>query len=196
MIKEQRRLFIRIQRFVDLCLVTVAFFLGYLLRDKINFIYPFNLLERFLWDETLRSISYYAIYIGLLPVLLLVWGSLLSYFGMYNATIVRKISDVITIVLKATFVGFILMGSYIFILRMQEDISRLFIGFTFLASALLISIEKILVIYSVKVLEKKDESFKSSLIAVGIPAICCRPNKSNVLALVLKFAILSVFYDC
>lgn len=165
MIQEQTRLFIRVQRFADLCLVTVSFFIGYLLRDKLIGIYPFSLLEKFLWNENLREISYYAIYMGLIPVLLVIWGSLLSYFGMYKSSGIKRIPESLLIVFKTTLIGFILFGSYVFMLRMQEDISRLFIGFTFLSAALLISLEKVALACIVKVLSSRDESFKSALIA-------------------------------
>ena len=165
MIKEQRKVFIRVQRVADLCLVAVSFLVGYFLRNKIQGIYPINYLETFLWDENLRSISYYAIYIGLLPVLLLIWGSLLSYFGMYKSSGVNRIPDVLLVIFKAAIVGFILFGSYVFILRMQEDISRLFIGFTFFSAALLVSFEKIALLYIVELLAGRDKSFKSALIA-------------------------------
>ena len=165
MIKEQRKLFIRVQRVTDLCLVTFSFFVGYMLRDKILDIYPFNFLGAYLWDENLRPISYYAIYIGLLPVLLVIWGGLLSYFGMYKSSGIKRIPEVLLIVFKTTLVGFVFFGSYVFILRMQEDISRLFVGFTFFSAAILISMEKIVIGYIAKVLSKRDKSFKSALIA-------------------------------
>ncbi|MBI4682351.1 MAG: sugar transferase [Nitrospirae bacterium] len=165
MIKEQRKLFIRVQRFADLCLVTVSFFIGYLLRDKIIDFTAISFLERFLWDQDLREISYYAIYIGLLPILIVIWGSLLSYFGMYKSSGIKKIPEALLIIFKTTLVGFIIFGSYVFILRMQEDISRLFIGFTFLSAALLISLEKIAIAFIIKVLSERDESFRSALFA-------------------------------
>ncbi len=83
MIKEQKKIFVNVQRVADLVLVTAAFFIGYFLRDKVVNVYPFNIyFEQYLFDNNLATISYYAIYIGLLPVLLLIWGGLLSYFGM------------------------------------------------------------------------------------------------------------------
>lgn len=165
MIKEQRKLFIRIQRIVDLSLVMVSFFIGYLLRDKMIDIYPFNLLTEFLRDEHLHTISYYAIYTGLIPVLLVIWGSLLSYFGMYKSSGIKRIPEVLLIVFKTTLLGFILFGSYVFVMKLQADISRLFIGFTFFSAALLISIEKIVLGYIVKVLSARDKSFRGALIA-------------------------------
>ena len=167
MIKEQRKLFVSVLRFLDLCLVTVAFFIGYLLRDKIIVVYPLNLLEGYLLDENLRSISYYAIYIGVLPVILLIWGGLLSHFGMYKSSGIKPFADIFLITLKTTLVGFVLFGSYVFILRMQEDISRLFIGLTFLSTAVFIIVEKVALRYIVKVLSKRDESYKSTLLAVS-----------------------------
>jgi len=164
MIKEQNKIFRRVQMVSDLFLVTVAFFAGYFLRDKILDIYPISFLGKFLKDEHLRSISYYVVYVGLLPVLLVIWGGLLSYFGMYKSVNVTRIPDALLIIFKTTLVGFIIFGSYVFVLRLQEDISRLFIGFTFLSAATLISLEKIVLVYVFKILSKRDTSFKSVLI--------------------------------
>jgi exopolysaccharide biosynthesis polyprenyl glycosylphosphotransferase len=164
MIKEQNKIIRRVELFSDLCLVTVSFFIGYFLRDKIIDIYPISFLEKFLLAERLRSLSYYAIYIGLLPVLLVIWATLLSYFGMYKSPGVKRIPDVLLIIFKTAVVGFILFGSYVFILRMQENISRLFIGFTFLTASILITLEKIALLHAFKALSKKDTSFRSSLI--------------------------------
>ncbi len=164
MIKEQNKIFKRIQLIADLALVTAAFIIGYFLRIKAPDFYPLNLLDEFMRDENLDSIGYYAIYIGLLPVLLIIWGSLLSYFGMYKSAGVTKISEALLIIFKTTLFGFILFGSYVFILRMQTDISRLFIGFTFAVAAILLSIEKIMLVYIFKLLSKRNTSFKSALI--------------------------------
>ncbi len=164
MIKEQNKIFKKVQLLADLFLVTVAFVIGYFLRIKAPNFYPLNLLDEFMRNEGLASIGYYVIYIGLLPVLLIIWGSLLSYFGMYKSAGVTKISEALLIIFKTTLFGFILFGSYVFILRMQTDISRLFIGFTFTAAAILLSIEKIMLVYIFKVLSKRNTSFQSALI--------------------------------
>ena len=164
MIKEQNKIFARVQILADLALITTSFFIGYYLRDKILYIYPISGLEGYLQDEKLHSIGYYALYMGLLPILLVIWISLLSYFGMYKTSGVQKIPDALLIIIKAMLLGFILFGSYVFILRLQEDISRLFIGFTFLFAALFISAEKIALVYVFKVLSKGDTRFKSALI--------------------------------
>ena len=164
MIKEQNKIFKKVQIIADLFLVTVAFVTGYFLRIKAPDFYPLNLLNEFMRNEGLASIEYYVIYMGLLPVLLIIWGSLLFYFGMYKSSGVAKIPDALLIILKTTLFGFIIFGSYVFILKIQTDISRLFIGFTFTAAAILLSIEKIMLVYIFKVLSKRNTSFKSALI--------------------------------
>ena len=156
MIKEENKLLKRVLIFSDLSLVTVSFFAGYFLRDKIYDIYP-HLLQPFLMLPNF--------YIGLLPVLLLIWCSLLSYLGMYKSIRIRQISEVLVIIFTAAILGFIIFGSYIFVLRMQEDISRLFIGFTFVTATVLITAEKIALKYIFRAVSKKGVSFKSALIA-------------------------------
>ena len=165
MIKEQTKILKRVLIVSDLCMVAVSFFIGYVIRNKVTYIYPFKFLENYLYDENLRSLEYYAFYIGLLPVYLFMWGGLLSYFGMYKSSSLRRVTESLSIILKTTIVGFILFGSYVFILRMQEDISRLFIGFIFVTAAILIGFEKIVFVIIIRILSKRDKNFQSALIA-------------------------------
>ena len=164
MIKEQIRLLKKVLIIIDLCLVAGSFFIGYFLRDTITYFSPFAFLAPYLYDEHLRPLEYYVLYMGLLPVFLFIWGGLLSYFGMYKSSRLRSIPESLGSIFKAAIVGFIVFGSYIFILRMQEDISRLLIGFIFTVAALLLCFEKIVFVYILKTLSKIDKNFKSSLI--------------------------------
>lgn len=165
MIKEQTRLLRKVLIVCDLCLLTSSFFIGYVLRNRIRDIRSFTLLEQYLYVENLRPLEYYALYLGLLPVFLFMWGSLLYYFGMYNTSRLWSIPESLGSILKAAIVGFIIFGSYVFILRMQEDISRLFIGFIFITAAILLSFEKIVLVLIIRILSKMDMSFKSALVA-------------------------------
>ena len=164
MIKEQTRLLKKVLMVADLFLVTGSFFIGYFLRDAIAYFPPFTFLVPYLYDEHLLPIEYYAFYVGLLPIFLLTWGGLLSYFGMYKSSRLRSIPESLGSILKAAIVGFVIFGSYIFILRMQEDISRLLIGFTFTIAALLLCFEKIVFVYILQIISKMDKNFKSALI--------------------------------
>lgn len=147
MIVEHNKAFKRFLFFSDLSIVVVSFVIGYFMRGQI-------------YD--LRPLSFY---IGFLPILLIIWGSLLYYFGMYRSNGVRKISEIIIIVFKTTVIGFIVFGSYVFVLHIQEDVSRLFMGLTFSCAAILITVEKLLLLYLYRLLSRKGTSFKSAFIS-------------------------------
>ncbi len=158
MIKEQSNILKKVVIFSDLCIVAISFFIGYSLRDKIHDIYPISA------------------YIGLLPIVLFIWVWLLYYFGMYSFLKIKKIPEVLFIVFKTAVIGFIILGGYIFIINMRNissmysgyilmyNISRMFIAFTFIIAAFLITIERITLIYIFKSLLKKGPNIKSSLI--------------------------------
>jgi FlaA1/EpsC-like NDP-sugar epimerase len=165
MIKEHNKVFRRVQQVSDLTLVTVSFFIGYFLRDKVFYWKIWGYPDNYLLDSSLAPIGYYVIYIGLLPVLLFIWGVLLNYFGMYKTIGLIQIPDAMLIILKTALIGFVLFGGYVFILKMQQDISRLFIGLTFLLAAILLSIEKIVFAQIFNILSRRDTSFKSALLA-------------------------------
>jgi|Deesub1362A_J573_1020465.scaffolds.fasta_scaffold00373_29 exopolysaccharide biosynthesis polyprenyl glycosylphosphotransferase len=160
MINEQFRFYRRVIFFVDLLIVALSFFIGYFIRNRIHHVSPNIFLEGGL-IPFLRPLPFY---LNFLPAFLIIWGVLLSYFGMYKSFYIRRIKEVLFIIFKTTFIGFLLFGSYIFILRMQEDISRMFIGFAFIIAAALLTAEKLTLRYIFKLIGKSGESFKGSLI--------------------------------
>jgi exopolysaccharide biosynthesis polyprenyl glycosylphosphotransferase len=145
MIKEQSKTLKKFLFSADLCLVIISFFIGYFIRQKLEGIHPLS------------------VYIGLLPVLLFIWGVLLYYFGMYDNFVIKKMSEIIMIVIKTTILGFILFGSYVFILHLQEQVTRLMMGITFVVAAILIVMEKITLIYILRYVQKRGTGFKSIL---------------------------------
>src|SRR5438128_2701191 len=90
----------RISVLLDLVLVAASFFLGYSLRNEFKDIYPLS------------------VYISLLPFLLIIWGSLLTYyFGMYGSYRVENIPGIILNIFKIALFGFILFGSFTYFLK-------------------------------------------------------------------------------
>lgn len=160
MINEQLRFYKRVIIFIDLLFIALSFFIGYIIRDRIHYINPSILYEGGL-VPFLKPIPYY---LNFLPVYLIIWGILLSYFGMYKSFYVKRLTELFMIILKTTLTGFILFGGYTFILRAQEDISRIFIGISFVTGAILITGEKIALGHMFKIMSKEGGSFKGSLI--------------------------------
>jgi exopolysaccharide biosynthesis polyprenyl glycosylphosphotransferase len=157
MINEQYALFRRLVIFADLCLITLALFTGYFLRIFIYSEYPLiSTIE-------MLPLAPPVFYLNMLPVLLLCWWGILSYLGMYKSCYVG-VRESLSIILRSAFLCFVLFGSYIFILKMQNEVSRLVIGFTFILSVLLLGIQKAALFYIFRLLGKRDTSFKSALI--------------------------------
>lgn len=146
MLREHHILLKRVMIFSDLCIVLVTFFLGILLTKNLTHFY----------DEI-------GIYVVLLPTLLIMWGVLLYYFGMYNSFRTKQISDILFIVIETTFLGAGLFGSFLFITKTQS-ISRLQIGYSFLLAAFFISIEKIFLIKYFQYQRKKGINTRNFLI--------------------------------
>ncbi len=156
MTKEHHQLFNRVVFCVDLLLIVISLLLAYFLRDKINSV---------LSDYELLTLAPLYYYLGLLPILLIIWGGFLYYFGMYKS-FHEKLSNSLIIILKTALIGFVVFGSYVFVLKMQQEVSRLVIVFIFLFSAIFISLEKVVLFYMLKYLWKRDESFKSALFSL------------------------------
>lgn len=146
MLREHHVLLKRVMIFSDLCIVLVTFFLVFLLRNKVTHFY----------DEL-------GIYIVVVPTLLITWGILLYYFGMYDSFRTKQISDVLFIVIETTFVGIGFFGSFLFITK-TLSISRLQIGYSFLLAAFFISIEKIFLIKYFQYQRKKGINTRNFLI--------------------------------
>src|SRR3990167_5175265 len=146
MLKEHHVLYKRVMIFSDLCIVLATFFLGFLLKNNVTHLY-----------------NELGIYIVVVPTLLITWGVLLYYFGMYDSFRTKQIYDVLFIVIETTFVGIGFFGSFLFITKIHS-ISRLQIGYSFLLAAVFISIEKIFLIKYFRYQRKKGINTRNFLI--------------------------------
>lgn len=130
----------------DLCIVCVAFFLGFLLRD--------NFESFFREPET---------YVILISVLLITWGSLLYYFGVYESFRTKQVTDVLLVVAEAGLIGWGFFGGFIFVTKIQS-ISRVHIFYSFLFTVLLIGIEKVILIRYFRYQRRKGINTRNILI--------------------------------
>src|SRR5438552_1063796 len=123
--REQISIGRQIMILIDLSLVAAAFFLGHILGEKIRHLYP------------LKD------YLGVLPILLSIWGVfLLNYFGSYCLFRADKIPEILLMVFKIAILAFVAFASVVYLFNLTQ-ISRTLTGMVFLVSALLIGLEKI-----------------------------------------------------
>lgn len=155
MVREQNKILKKLVVFTDLCIVALSLILAYYLRYNIQDIYTFTFIL-----PRLHPIHYY---LGQLPMLILTWGGFLFYFGMYKSSCIRKTQEAFFIVLKTAFFGFIVFSSYVFILNMQEDVSRLVIVFTFIIASIMVILEKAALAYLFRKFSMNAITFKGDL---------------------------------
>lgn len=145
MLREHYILFKRLTIFFDLCIVGGSFFLGYLINHELYDIYEIDS------------------YILLLLKVVIIWGALLYYFGMYESIRIKQIPEVLSVLFKTALTGSILFVSIIFLTKMQT-VSRSLIVYTFLFATLFIGIEKVMLIYYFRFQRKKGLNFRNILI--------------------------------
>lgn len=145
MLKEKATVFRKLMICADLCIVILSFFLGYFLRGKLNGVAPL------------------ASYIVFLPVLIFLWGCLLYAFGMYGSFRTRTLVASAFIILKSSIAGFVFFGMFLYVFKFQ-DISRLLIGFIFTVTAVLILVEKLILILLFRFIRRRGMNVRSILV--------------------------------
>jgi len=145
MLREHTSGFNQLKLVLDVILVACSFFVGYL-------------VDTWLHDGHSPTDS-----MGLLAMLVFIWIGLLHYFGMYDSFRVKKIPDILFVIFKSTLIGFVIYGSCIYLLKITE-VSRFFIGFIFLFTAVLIGFEKIAVVLLTRDVRLRGFNFRRVLI--------------------------------
>ncbi len=145
MLKENNPSFKGLMIFSDLCIVFTTFFLGFYLRKTFDDFYELNTC------------------ILLLPTLLIIWGLLLYFFGMYDSIRTKQTSEIFFIITEVALVGSSLFGSFIFITK-THVVSRLHIVYSFLLAVIFIGIEKLILVQYFKHQSRKGANAKNVLI--------------------------------
>ena len=131
--------------FSDLCIVAASFFLGGLLKSAFIDFYQPNT------------------YIIILPVLLLMWGVALYYFGIYESFRTRQIGDILLTLLEICMVVSSFFGGFVFLTNL-ESIDRIHVLYTLALATVSLCIEKVLLIYLFRNQRKKGFNTRNILI--------------------------------
>jgi len=146
MIKEKAAVFSKIMMIFDLAMISLAFVAGYRLSYNIrDGLFPFS-------D-----------YVLLLPLVIVIWGVLISYLGLYKSFRTRSIVDVGLIIFQAAFFGVAIFGSFAYLFKL-EYVSRMFMISVFILGGVFLFIEKILVILFFRFVRKKGLNTRSILV--------------------------------
>jgi exopolysaccharide biosynthesis polyprenyl glycosylphosphotransferase len=145
MLKEHTQVLNRMMVFADAVVAAAAFFAGYLLRVSLNDIYPIGA------------------YLKLLPFFVVIWIVLFAVLGMYNSFRVKPFFDIVSIILASAFIGFVLLGSVIYVLK-EKEISRVLIIMMYGIGAVFFCIEKVALINSFRYMRRRGYNTRNILI--------------------------------
>ncbi len=149
MIKERVAFFRSLMVVADIVIVGAACVLGFLLRDPISEPHSFGY------------------YLWLPPFILAIWAALLQYFGTYESFRTKTPVEFCYLMLKAAFVGFIILSGIIFTFHDAfkfPPVTNDFISFIFLIAAGFLIIEKILLINVFRFFRKRGLNYRIILI--------------------------------
>lgn len=154
MLKEHDTVFRQLLLAVDLLVISAAFFLAYYLRSGITSLHAAGNFPRMFPLET---------YLGLLPVILALWGGALHSIGGYKHFRGRTLSDVLLDVAKASLISTLLFTGLAYFLKFHY-LSRLFIFTVFLLSGLSIALERSAILMFLETIRRKGMNFRHLLI--------------------------------
>lgn len=146
MIKEYVNIFRRAMVLVDLCLIAFIFIFSYWMISQ--------------YSERLLALDFY---IWLCPVVVLSWAVPLYMLGMYRSFRLKSVADILGIVIKSTFIAFVLFGAVMYAFKIV-NISRIFVSLVFGLTTLFLSLEKLVLLLFFKEIRRQGFNFRNVLV--------------------------------
>ncbi|MCK5214887.1 MAG: sugar transferase [Candidatus Omnitrophica bacterium] len=145
MLKEHTTIFRRLTICIDLVIVAACFFIGYFLRARAEGLLP---IETYIW---------------IIPVVVFLWGASFYFLGMYRSFRLKKMSEIIGIIIQSAIISFVSFGSITYLFHI-EHISRGMIILIFILATLATGIEKLILRQIFYHLRKKGFNFRNIII--------------------------------
>jgi exopolysaccharide biosynthesis polyprenyl glycosylphosphotransferase len=145
MLKQYATFFRRFMIIVDMAIAALAFGLAFIVRDHIEGLYFFS---SYLW---------------IIPFLSIAWGMFLYMLGMYASFRLKSVIEVLSIILRAGGMVFLLFGCVTYLFKIGY-VSRSLIGYAFGFTVLFLCIEKLGLVLFFRYLRQKGFNFRNLLI--------------------------------
>ncbi len=127
MLKKHSQFFARMMMLFDAIIVAGSGVGAYFFINRLEMLYP------------------PVYYLWLLPVLVLIWGCLLIYLGMYESFRIKSVKQILGIVFTSGFFGFIIFGNISYLSKLTY-VSRILMISSFVLAAVLLAFEKIIIV--------------------------------------------------
>jgi len=145
MLKQQAKFLNRIVISIDMIVIMVSFCLAYFIGDR--------------WG----NLSQLSEYIWLLLVVVPLWYFLLDHFGLYESLWYQSIGQIMVCILKAQFIGSIILAAAIYVME-PVDFSRALFVYLLIISFLFISFEKIIIKLVLSHFRRRGYNYRNILI--------------------------------
>ena len=145
MLKENIKVFRKILWLVDLGLISLSFFLANMITS------------RFLHFEAFGD------YTNNLAILIIIWGALLHYFGMYESIRTMRIPKILLTVVRITLYAFIIFISILYLMKIPH-LSRTFMTLLFGFCAFSICIQRIILIHLFRYMRAQGYNYRNILV--------------------------------
>jgi len=161
MIKERINILRKFVMFIDVFIISIAFFTALFLRQNYHKFYIFDLIpNKQIIPELFLPLSNYLI---VLFIVIPLWLVIFYWNGIYRNIRTRDYFNVFWLVLKSTFLVSIGFGLFVYILKI-EFVSRLFFVLFISISFSFILIEKFTFLYFLHFIRKREHNIRRLLI--------------------------------
>jgi exopolysaccharide biosynthesis polyprenyl glycosylphosphotransferase len=161
MLKEKESVIRKTMILFDGFLLSFAFFLAYLLRQNFHIFAKLDLIPSTqVIPSTSSSISEYLVVLFFVVPL---WCLMLYLNGMYLPLRIRKLREIVKIILKSSFISILALGTVAFLFKLHF-VSRMFLAIFFMASVTSVLIEKVAIFYILHHVRKQGYNYKRLLI--------------------------------
>ena len=158
MLKQYANILRRFVILFDALLIIASFIIAKYIRMKLIpglFLYNFFVRDYYIWS---------------LPVIVIIWVSILYFLGMYKSIRLKKPKEVSTIVIKSALLTFTIFASLAYLLKVQT-VSRSFVAIFFLVTTFLLIAEKIALLIIVRQLRQRGFNFRNILLVGTCPRV-------------------------
>ncbi len=159
MLKEQGSLTLEMQKAVDICITGFSFIAAYF-------------IKRNLLPEGLSNLSNNPNYYIVLLLIVIAWFISFKWMGMYMSYRQKAFWQFFVVILKSCFMGMALVGTAMYLMRIQS-VSRLLMGIFFILDISLLTLFKYIVF---KTLEKvRTDGFNTrNILIIGSEDLACQ----------------------
>jgi len=161
MLKEKDAVVRKAMILIDGTTISIAFFLAYLLRQNLRIFYRLDLIPSTqVASNTVASLSEYIV---VLFFVVPVWCFMLYLNGIYGSLRVRKLIELVWIIIKASFFTSLILSTLIFLFKMAF-VSRIFFIFFMILGSTFLLVDRFVLLTIIQVARRKGYNYRRLLI--------------------------------